>query len=104
MKKLFYYLLAAGILLACTLSSAPAVANATKTPVPPTPPPQPPTATPRKTAEWSPPTATPRPGGPNYTVLYLHPSGGSLMNQLEDQAQIAVDMGQIPILYFTASW
>ena len=105
MKKLIVPLLAAVLLLACTVSTAPAVPA--KTPVPPTAAPGEPTPTAVKTEIPFVATNTPQGGSPNgsgVTVVELHLTGGSLTDQLAVQAQTAAGLGQEPILYFTANW
>jgi hypothetical protein len=104
-KKRIVPLSAAVLLLACTVSTAP-LAPA-KTPVPATAAASQPTPTPVKTEIPFEFTEAPQEGDPigsNMTVVELHLTGGSLPNQLADQAQAAGGLGQEPILYFTAEW
>ena len=105
MKKIIIPMLAAILLLACGVSTAP-LAPA-KTPVPATAAASQPTPTAVKTEIPFEFTEAPQQGDPvgsNITVVELHLTGGSLPDQLADQAQAAAGLGQDPILYFTANW
>jgi hypothetical protein len=104
-KKLIVPLLAAVLLLACTISTAPVVPA--KTPIPPNAVSGQPTPTAVKTEIPFEFTEAPQQGDPvgsNITVVELHLTGGPLPDQLADQAQAAAGLGQDPILYFTANW
>ncbi|MBN2388294.1 MAG: hypothetical protein JXB85_14855 [Anaerolineales bacterium] len=112
-RRALYLCLLSGALLACTLGTAPiqilptlapGAGDSQSSPTPTKDNTPPATLGTRTPAPSRTPTRTRDPAGPNTTVLDLRRSDGPLMDQLATHARLAEDLGQRPILYFTAEW